>query len=491
MKQGLFILTTSDLWKNTIKNLSSYKIYPKIIIGEKKKLKNFKNTLIYDNFSARLAIPPSFLKKSEIVSNDESLFFKMSSSISMANEMLTRFLPHKSHISTRERYIFINNLIDIYYSIYEKYRIDFVISTSTPHRVFDYIACEVAKLKNIKVFQTRESILMHYHYFSNNPSIVFPNHNSSKSKSTKISPLISNEISKIRNLEKRNYSLSVDSPYTQLKMKKKKFSDNAKKQKNMMINLKGIVSGNKPYYVGNLPFNLFKIYTKYKVYKAKNFYKKNSIKLPTKKNFLYFPCSYQPEAGSIPGSGCFSNTVLTASYLNEIIPNNFKILFKIHPKQFSNPVRRDNAFDISYLKYIKSVNPNIEFLDLNTDVYEIIKNSEAVILDVKTSSTFFEAMSLGKKIINLSHEAYFRNFRNVLDCSRFFINKYKVKNFIKKKFNNKFFLEDLSAFEKLTTDLSHYYTSNAKVRYRNIEIKKNLNFEKKFLKIVANTIISN
>ena len=466
MKKGLFVFTNSPFWTDTIKKLSLKGYKPSLIIGSQEHKKHFKDSLVLDPHSFRIANSKNFLKVKDVC--DKNIIEHLNESILSSQICLTRFLPSKVDISTDQRNLFINRSINFIFSMLDNFKFDFIVLASPPHRVIDQLLVDVGKIKKIPTLIFHHTMFDKYHYISGNPNIIFNKEKQNEKKD--LSKFLKLAIDKISKGETFNYTLSAASPKFKVKIKKKSIVKNLikkvtfLKKKNMMYSLGPLKSGNDVHFTGYFKFKANHLLNKYKVSLAKKYYDKTSVSLDKEKKYLYYPISYQPESSLCPTGGFFSHNLISLMYLNSVIPDNYEIFCKIHPRQFSKPVDRDNTFDKAYIKSLNEYSKRIKFLKKDTNNLKIIKNSEGIIVDTNASTSFIEAMCLSKKVLSLNKDAYFRYFSNVLDLRKKNLSKVIVDQFLNTSFNNNKFLENLNEFEAKTFDFSLYLLSQQETR---------------------------
>jgi len=479
MKRGLFVFPNSKFWVEAIKKLIKAGYYPEVIVGDDFHKKYFKNSLIYDTSLFKLANYPSFLNVSNKL--DKKTYYELSESILSSNICLSRFLPSKNDASTDDRDIFINKSINVIFSLFSKFKFDFIILASPPHRVIDQLLIDIGKLKKIPTLFFHHTMLDQYHFISSEPYIQVKDNND---KTKKPSDFILSVVEKISKGESFKSSLSFNSPNFLYKVNKetvfKRFLKKLifLKKKNLMYEISKIKIHEDIKFTNYIKFKLSSYFTSFKVKLAEHYYNKISKPLNLKEKYLYFPLTYQPEQSNCPSGGYFSHNLLSFFYLINLIPDNYTIYCKIHPRQFQKPISRDNYFDLAYIKSLSTYSPRIKFLHSNTNNLEIIKNCSAVITDGNASSSFLEAMCFSKKVLSLSKDAYFRFFDNVLDLRSEMLNKNILDMFLRSPFDKNKFYKNLYNFEKKTFDFSSYLISQHETRQRiNFDIG---DFDKKF-----------
>tara|TARA_B100001989_G_scaffold248597_1_gene222451 strand:+ start:562 stop:2058 length:1497 start_codon:yes stop_codon:yes gene_type:complete len=466
MKRGLFIFPDSNFWIRAMLKLKKNKYIPEMIIGDISHKKFFKNVKIFNPDTFRLANSQKLFKSDKVV--DGNIYDLLDESIFCSNICLTRFLPSKNHISSDERDIYFFKAINMILSLIKNNKFDFVVFASPPHRVTDQILFDICKMKKIQIIFYNHTLFDKYDFVSDKANLFIDSNNNFNKN---ISGFLSEAIKNISEGKSYKFSYSVTSPNASLKIKNRNILENfirnlrLKTTRKMMYDFNNLKKGKDSSFIGYFFFKYYEILTKFKVLIAKDYYKKISVNLNLNDKYLYFPLAYQPEASTCPSGGYFSYNLFSIAYLINIIPDDYKIYCKIHPRQFRNPIDRDNFCDQAYLKALNDYSNRIKFLNFNTDSINIIKNSRGLITDASASTSFIEAMSLSKKVLSLNKNAYFRYFDNVLDLRKKNINKILVAKFLKDKFNYEKFLQNMSELERLTHDFSSYRISQQKIRH--------------------------
>jgi len=138
------------------------------------------------------------------------------------------------------------------------------------------------------------------------------------------------------------------------------------------------------------------------VYRSFYSYLSKDFKIP--KKYIYFPLHFQPERTTAPEGWRYSNQF---SFLNDIVkylPNDYVLVVKEHPMQFSKLSQNLKSRTIwSYLKLYK--NPRVKFAPLMyDDPYSLIDNSNLV-LSI-TGTVVLEALVRNKPVAYVGYPWY-------------------------------------------------------------------------------------
>jgi hypothetical protein len=124
--------------------------------------------------------------------------------------------------------------------------------------------------------------------------------------------------------------------------------------------------------------------------------KKISFKIIPKNKYVYYPLATIPEASTLIRAIDFYDELSNIKQISLNIPINFKLVIKLHPN-----MKGKNS--IKFLKDIKKIF-NVIVLDYSVPSYEVMKNSECVI--VTSGTTGLESLALGKKTVIVGNPSY-------------------------------------------------------------------------------------
>lgn len=106
--------------------------------------------------------------------------------------------------------------------------------------------------------------------------------------------------------------------------------------------------------------------------------KKNSKKPDLSKNFIYFALHYQPERSTDPQSSYYSDQLIPLSILNDIIPEDYIIYVKEHPRQLNDnfpDIRKKHFRNIKFYEEILKLG-KVRLVDLHFPSEKLIKNAK-------------------------------------------------------------------------------------------------------------------
>jgi len=177
-------------------------------------------------------------------------------------------------------------------------------------------------------------------------------------------------------------------------------------------------------------------------------------------NYIFLPLHYQPEMTSNPSGDIFVDQLLCVDVLASNIPKDYKIYIKEHPTQFrahsEGHTNRIKEFYNDLLLY-----KNVKLLPIDTDPFELIKNSKAVATITGTAG--WEAMVLKKPVI-IFGLSWYEDYNGVLKVKDK-KSAERLKSFIENfKFEKKNLLSYLKAFQ-----------DNSTVAYFDMGLKEKMN----------------
>lgn len=127
--------------------------------------------------------------------------------------------------------------------------------------------------------------------------------------------------------------------------------------------------------------------------KLKNFYDRPNIK---NESYVFYPLHFQPEASTLVLAPHFLNQVEVIRNISISIPSYMRVYVKEHKAMI-------NRRSLSFYKEIKQL-PNVKILSPYEDTFELIRNSELII--VITSTVGFESIFFKKPVIVLGNTFY-------------------------------------------------------------------------------------
>lgn len=291
-----------------------------------------------------------------------------------------RFIDFRTRLGNIPTYEYVhefNLLINFYYGLFRKKKIELLIFGDNPHFGVDSMAKDLADAMGIKTILFHQAIeLNHFFAYTKICDIgiyeTLPNDGDFQ---------IEIEEKSEKNLFYMK-NLSVINPTAQ-SMGKGALSSLVYKiwHKRNELYSKGI-----PTLLAKLEHFAFqhRVDFAYKVNSQKNIYK---AELDLKCKFVYFPLHLQPEMTTSLLGGMFCDQILAIERLRQLLPDDWKIYVKENPKQ-SYYMREELFFRRL------SLIPNTYFVSREVNTYDLIKNSQFVATITGTAG--WEAVSGGK-----------------------------------------------------------------------------------------------
>ena len=227
----------------------------------------------------------------------------------------------------------------------------------------------------------------------------------------------------------------------------------------------------------------YKIILKIKNFKSKKYYESLSEKEIPKENFIFFAPSVQPEYTGNLRTGIYEDHILVLDLLSSNLPPSWKIIFKEHPAQFTEP-HASLSKDKFYYKKIKKMK-NVKILSQSINSYELIEKSSVVAC---TGSTIgMDAMIMGKPCL-LFGNTWFNSCKSVIN-----INTKKDLTEAFKKITSGYKPDkiDLMSYMDFVYSLSTklltlFISKNFKNKYLNNQFDQNIDLTKEYQKVALN-----
>jgi len=273
---------------------------------------------------------------------------------------------------------------------YQNNPVDEILFQATPHNFFNWVLAKTAEIAGIKVKMIQTSPLPWRYWIVEGLDAqmpIFP-------KKVSVSLEDISALEKYIQLNQRDYKSALPE-YEKKRLEKRKGKYwSWKREFNDIF---------------KHPKKILSIKSKIKSYKLYN----SLAKYPSAKtkNIVFF-LHYQPERTSMPEALNYSNQWLIIKKLTTSLPENVMLYVKEHPSMFTNNFDtryRNNEFysDISKLK-------NVQLVPLDSDTFEIIDNSEAIV--TITGTVGVQALIRGKAVICFGVASY-RGLKNVYEVS--------------------------------------------------------------------------
>ncbi len=110
----------------------------------------------------------------------------------------------------------------------------------------------------------------------------------------------------------------------------------------------------------------------------RRYIKKNSKNPDLEKKFIYFALHYQPERSTDPQSGYYSDQLIALSILNNVIPEDYIIYVKEHPRQLNDnfpDIRKKHFRNIKFYQEILKLS-KVRLVDLHFPSEKLIEKTK-------------------------------------------------------------------------------------------------------------------
>ena len=298
----------------------------------------------------------------------------------------------------RERHYY--NLIKSWLAVFELYKPEMVISSTNPHRVYDYVLCLLCKERNIPFITLQFSMTTEWTWINDNIYTVGDKFEASYQKYLAIDDLsfddlpieIKAEVDRVL----KDYSAAI--PYYMVEIKK-----DSKKQSTLfsqarlylkkydLFGKKGLLTtGKVPSLMrkrrgysleeGNLTLtnSISEKRQKYAYLDSLSKYYSSLTSMPQKEE-KYILCAlhYQPEETTSPSGDVFVNQVLCVETLLKNTPDDVFVYIKEHPSQLvKNMMGHVSRIKEFYSDLVK--NPRVRLIPIDYNTYSLIDGSIAV-----------------------------------------------------------------------------------------------------------------
>ncbi|WP_037353037.1 hypothetical protein [Selenomonas sp. FC4001] len=156
---------------------------------------------------------------------------------------------------------------------------------------------------------------------------------------------------------------------------------------------------------------------------ALDYYQNNTVAVDYKKKYVYVALHMQPENTSSPLGGIFVDQALMIEMLSYHLPQGWILYVKEHPSQVEESFRLATSYRaLRFYERIKAC-PNVEFVPLQENTYDLISNAKAVA--TLTGTAGLEAITQGIPcfMFGYSYVQYAPNvfhIKNNEDCKKAF-----------------------------------------------------------------------
>ncbi len=298
----------------------------------------------------------------------------------------------------RERHYL--KLLKSWMAVIDMYKIDIVISSVNPHRVYDYVLYLLCKKKNIKFICFQYSMCPGRIYALDNIFTIGDMLDMNYQKYLKVDNLTKDSLpDDIRKqYDKVQKSYDEAQPYYM-----KAHQSNAKKNNNAfyfgwiylkkkgLFGKEGILSQgkvtvtmrkNRKYSLEDSKDTLWEAANRQRVKlkfikKMRDLYDSFATPPIGGEKYVFLPLHYQPEATTSPAGDIFVNQTLCVETLLKNLPEDYFVYIKEHPQQLqSHTLGQTSRIETFYSDLLKS--KRVRLMPLEMDSYSLMRNAAAV-----------------------------------------------------------------------------------------------------------------
>ena len=364
-------------------------------------LARFKELPCYSHADARRAIHPKELPDLSLAAVDAEILEKLSPNENEVFEMMSRLILGKDSFTYDERKHFYYNLLRIWVAILRDLEVDIVISSSVPHRIYDYVIYLICRAMGIEFLMIEHTNLPHLSYvissISDRSRSIYEEYTRTPDN-VMLDPETEEYLKKVQD----SYGEGMPGYYRNQLLRIEQKTSLRKLYESFSYNLQAASSFAKKAAQGKLfnttealhfkrstrnstdiperaqEFQMLLLQRKINIVvkRAEDWYEENAVKPDLTKPYVYFAANYQPERSTCPDAGVYYDLYLVLEILSNSIPDGWYIYYKEHPASFRKPYRFDNARDIQFYERIRKL-PNCIFIDYKSNSFEMIDSATA------------------------------------------------------------------------------------------------------------------
>jgi hypothetical protein len=307
-------------------------------------------------------------------------------------------------LNNRQSDIYFYALVEFWFSYFRRFpKIQTIFFESTPHFPWDICLFFIAKHLNIKTYILRRTLINDCVIFDedfriNKCRIV--KYDKSFKGGFELKSLLS---SYNKNSYWLDYSKSMTSSEADLNSTKKsvKYLISSRLVKRVKLIFGDLYNSKKTYFrlskFNYIFFTLIRFFQQRKLFKT---WEENIKEIPINAPLLYFPLHFQPERSTDPEAGFFSQQIQAIKLLIKILPKDWHIVIKEHPRQ--NRVEYPNLRRLNYRSYSEYQEvfnlPRIIPVSSSTPSFELL--STCRMTAACTGSVLWESLLQGKPSIS-------------------------------------------------------------------------------------------
>lgn len=359
----------------------------------------FPDAVFHYNVDAVKGIPPRETREMDGAVLDEDVLSRLAPDESIVLKMMDRMAALDAFLY-HERINHYHDLVRYWTGVLDVYKPDIVVTTTSPHLVYDYVLHALCRLRNIKtIIFVRTSI----------PFLIYPvdsisqEHPQLVSEYKKASAQDAGGEGEEYSERIREYLQRLSGDYSEgmplhLKYKRQKYGSRLRHLRVMLSVLK-----NGPYddyeklrghavdeRVGSRFHQIAHILrtSRYKK-KLARYYDSICDRIDLEKPFIFVALQCQPERSTSPDGGWFVHLELVVDMVSRLAPEGWYVYVKEHVSQFSHFQHAERSRTTEFYDRIRS-RDNVRIVPLSINSFDLIDAAKAV--GVITGSVGFESL---------------------------------------------------------------------------------------------------
>ncbi len=491
----IYVCTGTPVWQETARLLEQVHDWQSVLYVGFEKVSQipsdsfFADVPFYSLDDARFSVEPTHLNNYKIASFDLKIFGELQDEFDLFMEMLERYTAVGHDGSYEQKKNFFIRMVLIWTGILDATEATKVVMGSRPHRLFDLVLEMLCKKRAIPAVIIEHTgfgnccFAVNVHSGLSFPvDLIQPTHQSIGKDSRDFI----DSMRKTYDIGKP-VSLSAQGFFTQSRQKKEQTLGSLilrrippaliffwrltksvgrgklNTQYRTLLKFSRGINFNPIPRPANAYDLLYQRYFREKqIMKVRRWYKNNSVKADLNAKYIYFTASFQPERSSCPDSGRYHDLILALGLLVRNTPKDCKIYYKEHPRTFAAAVDHDAQRSVLFYEQIKSLYPQVEFIDSSYTPFDLIDNAYAVALAGGT--TGWEALVRGKPCF-LIGDIWYSGAKPLFIIKNNQDVKKGFERIAKENSREDNLLEDyILALEDVSDDLLHFFESNISYR---------------------------
>lgn len=403
MTDVIYCVSSLDEWIDVAEKMETEHgwepIYWMSMGDQEKIISTFSDVVFHPYWDATRGIPPKEYRDQEPYPVDHELISNLLYNQSIVIKMMDRMDPgHMFSYSERLRHY--HRLLAHWCTVLDDLRPDYVVFSSTPHVVTDYVLYSLCEYRGISTIIFTPTRLPNRFYTRPTVEGVDPELRKAIKKDRCLSDLkFETEIeSYLQSLQGTSNEMEPDRMESHRKNQYIKiitdtlnplnWREYGSKIYNSSIEVNPVRTRRRSYLksrsssleesqitVGR--YLLQRVFASYVKRQLKNEYQSLTAPVDYSQNYIYYPLHYQPERTTSPEGGLFVHQRLVVKLLSSCIPRGWSLFIKEHPSQFFDSLYGERGRNKQFYRDLASLE-NVELIPLSESQTDLIDNAEAV-----------------------------------------------------------------------------------------------------------------